>query len=72
MRLVVVKHVTIRLKCGSGTERIYRADPQSRCGTAMGDKMCHFNDVCFLSMFFVMGCKVVLTSYTPISIKECH
>jgi hypothetical protein len=51
------------------TERIYRADPRSRCRTDMGDKMRHFNDVCFLFMFFVMGCKVVLTSYTPISIK---
>ena len=40
-----------------------------------GDKMRYFNEffrLIFLFMFFCNGCNVVLTSYTAISIKECH
>jgi hypothetical protein len=35
MRLVIVPHVTIRLKCGSGcgTERIHGTDMEIKCGT---------------------------------------
>jgi hypothetical protein len=47
MRLIVVKHVTIRLKCGSGwsgsTERINGTDMGIKHGTD-GDKMRPFND----------------------------
>ena len=35
MRFVIVKHVTITLKCGSGCGR---SGPRGRCGTDMGIK----------------------------------
>jgi hypothetical protein len=39
-----MKHVTIRLKCGSGLERIHGTDMQIKYGTDE-DKMGPFNDV---------------------------
>ena len=51
-----------------------------RMRNGYGDKMRHLNEffrliftfLCFGFMFFCNGCNVVLTSYTAISIKECH
>jgi hypothetical protein len=58
MRLVIVKHVTIRLKCGSGcgcTERM-RNGYGDKMRNGYGDKMRHFNEFSphfHVSVFFI-------------------
>jgi hypothetical protein len=82
MRLVIEKHVTIRLKCGSGCgadadgygDKIPTSFPGLFPFVILMIFFASFLRFCVfdLVLFFCNGCNVVLTSYTTISIKECH
>jgi hypothetical protein len=69
----------MRKRNGADSRSGCETDMGIKCGTDMGIKcvilMSYFASFLrfyVFDLFFCNGCNVVLTSYTAISIKECH